>query len=186
VPVLTVDGPTASGKGTLASELARRLGFHLLDSGALYRATALAAQDAGVSLDDEAPLAELAGRLALRFEGQRVYLAGRTSPTRCAWNPPAAWPRGCRCTRRAPGPAPAAAVLPPGPGPGGRWPRHGHRDLPRRPLKVFLTASVEQRAERRYKQLISKGISANLHRFSLTCGAGRAGCEPIGCALQAG
>jgi 3-phosphoshikimate 1-carboxyvinyltransferase len=96
--------------------VARRLGFHLLDSGALYRATALAAQDAGVSLDDEAPLAELAGRLALRFEGQRVYLAGRTSPTRCAWNPPAAWPRGCRCTRRAPGPAPAAAVLPPGPG----------------------------------------------------------------------
>ncbi|MCO5976662.1 bifunctional 3-phosphoshikimate 1-carboxyvinyltransferase/cytidylate kinase [Ideonella oryzae] len=163
VPVLTVDGPTASGKGTLASELARRLGFHLLDSGALYRATALAAQDAGVSLDDEAALAELAGRLALRFEGQRVYLAGRdiTDPLRLEST-------GGMASRVSVHPAVRQALhqlqlsfrRAPGLVADGR--DMGTVIFPGASLKVFLTASVEQRAERRYKQLISKGVSANL------------------------
>ena len=163
VPVLTVDGPTASGKGTLASELARRLGFHLLDSGALYRATALAAQDAGVSLDDEAPLAELAGRLALRFEGQRVFLAGRdiTDPLRLEST-------GGMASRVSVHPAVRQALhqlqlsfrRAPGLVADGR--DMGTVVFPGATLKVFLTASVEQRAERRYKQLISKGVSANL------------------------
>ena len=163
VPVLTVDGPTASGKGTLASELARRLGFHLLDSGALYRATALAAQDAGVSLDDEAALAELAGRLALRFEGQRVFLAGRdiTDPLRLEST-------GGMASRVSVHPAVRQALhqlqlsfrRAPGLVADGR--DMGTVVFPGATLKVFLTASVEQRAERRYKQLISKGVSANL------------------------
>ena len=73
VPVLTVDGPTASGKGTLAAELAARLGYHLLDSGALYRATALAANRAGIALDDEPGLTQLAARLDLRFAADQVF-----------------------------------------------------------------------------------------------------------------
>jgi 3-phosphoshikimate 1-carboxyvinyltransferase len=81
VPVITVDGPTASGKGTLAAALARRLGWHLLDSGALYRATALAAMADGVALDDATGLARLASRLDLRFEGERVRLRGRDVST---------------------------------------------------------------------------------------------------------
>lgn len=163
VPVLTVDGPTASGKGTLASELARRLGYHLLDSGALYRATALAAQDAGVSLDDEPALAALAGRLALRFEGQRVFLAGRdiTDPLRLEST-------GGMASRVSVHPAVRRALhqlqlsfrRAPGLVADGR--DMGTVVFPDAPLKVFLTASVEQRAERRYKQLISKGVSANL------------------------
>lgn len=163
VPVLTVDGPTASGKGTLASELARRLGYHLLDSGALYRATALAAQDAGVSLDDEPALATLAGRLALRFEGQRVFLAGRdiTDPLRLEST-------GGMASRVSVHPAVRQALhqlqlsfrRAPGLVADGR--DMGTVVFPDATLKVFLTASVEQRAERRYKQLISKGVSANL------------------------
>ena len=77
MPVITIDGPTASGKGTLAAAVAAALGWHLLDSGALYRAAGLAAQWDGVSPDDEAAVARLAGTLDLRFEGGRTWLRGR-------------------------------------------------------------------------------------------------------------
>jgi len=77
VPVITIDGPTASGKGTLAAAVAAALGWHLLDSGALYRATGLAAQWDGVSPDDEAAVARLAGALDLHFDGGRTWLRGR-------------------------------------------------------------------------------------------------------------
>lgn len=166
IPVLTVDGPTASGKGTLAGTLAARLGYHLLDSGALYRATALAAQDAGVSLDDEASLATLAGRLALRFEGQRVFLAGRdiTDPLRLEST-------GGMASRVSIHPAVRKALHElqlsfrrlPGLVADGR--DMGTVVFPDAQLKVFLTASVEERAERRYKQLISRGVSANLKKL---------------------
>jgi 3-phosphoshikimate 1-carboxyvinyltransferase len=161
VPVLTVDGPTASGKGTLAAALAERLGYHLLDSGALYRATALAAQDAGIDLDDAPALAALAGQLELRFTGHQVVLNGRdiTDPLRLEST-------GGMASRVSVHPAVRQALHGlqlsfrrcPGLVADGR--DMGTVVFPDATLKVFLTASADARAERRYKQLISKGNSA--------------------------
>ena len=166
VPVICIDGPTASGKGTLAAALAARLGWHYLDSGALYRATALAARQAGVALDDEATLARLAAVLPLRFEAGRVWLDGRDVSEALRSEQ-----TGMDASALAPLPAVRAALL------------HLQRGMARlpglvadgrdmgtvvfadAPLKVFLTASVETRAERRYKQLAAKGISANIARL---------------------
>ncbi len=163
IPVICIDGPTASGKGTLASEVAQRLGYHLLDSGALYRATALAAQDAGVDLDDEAAVARLAAELPVRFQEHRVFLAGRdiTDPLRLEST-------GGMASRVSRHPAVRQALHAlqlsfrrlPGLVADGR--DMGTVVFPDAPLKVFLTASAEQRAERRYKQLISKGNPANI------------------------
>ncbi len=163
VPVLTVDGPTASGKGTLAAELAHKLGYHLLDSGALYRATALAAQDAGISLEDEPALATLAARLEVHFTGHQVFLAGRdiTDPLRLEST-------GGMASRVSVHPAVRKALhglqlsfrRAPGLVADGR--DMGTVVFPEADLKVFLTASADARAERRYKQLISKGNSANI------------------------
>ena len=166
VPVICIDGPTASGKGTLAAALAARLGWHYLDSGALYRATALAARQAGVALDDEAALARLAAALPLRFEAGRVWLNGRDVSEALRSEQ-----TGMDASALAPLPAVRAALL------------HLQRSMARlpglvadgrdmgtvvfadAPLKVFLTASAETRAERRYKQLAAKGISANIARL---------------------
>lgn len=166
VPVICIDGPTASGKGTLAAALAARLGWHYLDSGALYRATALAARQAGVALDDEAALARLAAALPLRFEAGRVWLDGRDVSEALRSEQ-----TGMDASALAPLPAVRAALL------------HLQRGMARlpglvadgrdmgtvvfagAPLKVFLTASAETRAERRYKQLAAKGISANIARL---------------------
>jgi 3-phosphoshikimate 1-carboxyvinyltransferase len=163
VPVLTVDGPTASGKGTLAAELADRLGYHLLDSGALYRATALAAQDAGISLEDGPALAVLAATLELRFTGHQVFLGGRdiTHPLRLEST-------GGMASRVSVHPEVRQALhalqlsfrRAPGLVADGR--DMGTVVFPDAQLKVFLTASADARAERRYKQLISKGNSANI------------------------
>ena len=163
IPVICIDGPTASGKGTLASEVAQRLGYHLLDSGALYRATALAAQDAGIDLDDEAAVARLAAELPVRFQEHRVFLAGRdiTDPLRLEST-------GGMASRVSRHPAVRQALHAlqlsfrrlPGLVADGR--DMGTVVFPDAPLKVFLTASAEQRAERRYKQLISKGNPANI------------------------
>lgn len=163
IPVLTVDGPTASGKGTLGSALAERLGYHHLDSGALYRATALAALRAGVAADDAEALAALARRLPLRFENQRALLAGedvtdalREEAVGSLASRIAALPavRGALVDlqlafRRAPGLVADGRDM-------------GSVIFPDARLKVFLTAGSAERAERRHKQLISKGISANL------------------------
>ena len=161
IPVICIDGPTASGKGTLAAEVARRLGYQLLDSGALYRATALAAHDAGVDLDDEAAVAELAARLPVHFEEHRVLLGGRdiTDPLRLEST-------GGMASRVSRHPAVRQALHGlqlsfrrlPGLVADGR--DMGTVVFPGAPLKVFLTASAEKRAERRYKQLISKGNPA--------------------------
>jgi 3-phosphoshikimate 1-carboxyvinyltransferase len=163
VPVITVDGPTASGKGTLAAEVAAQLGYHLLDSGALYRATALAAQDAGIPLEDEAALAALASLLELRFTGHQVVLNGRdiTDPLRLEST-------GGMASRVSVHPAVRQALhglqlsfrRVPGLVADGR--DMGTVVFPDADLKVFLTASVEARAQRRHKQLISKGIPANI------------------------
>ncbi|MCB2018721.1 MAG: bifunctional 3-phosphoshikimate 1-carboxyvinyltransferase/cytidylate kinase [Hydrogenophaga sp.] len=163
IPVICIDGPTASGKGTLASEVAKRLGYHLLDSGALYRATALAAQDAGVDLDDEAAVARLAAQLPVCFQDHRVFLAGRdiTDPLRLEST-------GGMASRVSRHPSVRKALHGlqlsfrrlPGLVADGR--DMGTVVFPDAPLKVYLTASAEQRAERRYKQLISKGNPANI------------------------
>jgi 3-phosphoshikimate 1-carboxyvinyltransferase len=164
VPVLTVDGPTASGKGTLGSMLAERLGYHHLDSGALYRATALAALRAGVPADDEPGLAAIARRLPLRFVQQRALLDGedvtdalRDETVGNLASRISAWP----AVRRALVELQHAFRALPGLVADGR--DMGTVIFPDAELKVFLVASAATRAERRHKQLISKGISANLN-----------------------
>ena len=163
IPVICVDGPSASGKGTLAAALAASLGYHHLDSGALYRAAALAARRAGIAGDDRAGLAELAGTLDLRFEGGVALLDGRdvTDALReeavgalasliSAWPEVRAALRALQLSfRRVPGLVADGRDM-------------GTVIFPDAQLKVFLTASAAERAERRHKQLISKGISASI------------------------
>ena len=163
IPVLTVDGPTASGKGTLASAVARALGYHYLDSGALYRATALAALQAGVAPDDEGGLARLAASLELRFDAAHAWLGGvdvgdalRSEAVGTLASRISVWPEVRRSLlglqlsyRRIPGLVADGRDM-------------GTVVFPTATLKVFLTASTATRAERRHNQLISKGISANI------------------------
>ncbi len=163
VPVIAIDGPTASGKGTVAQRVAETLGWHYLDSGALYRLAALAALRAGVALDDEPALARLAVNLPIEFSGGRILLAGDevTDVIR-------AEAVGEAASRIAVLGALRAALLDrqrdfrqaPGLVADGR--DMASVVFPDASLKVFLTASAEARAERRYKQLIEKGFSANL------------------------
>ena len=163
VPVLAIDGPSASGKGTVAARVAAALGFDHLDSGALYRIVALAALDKGVALDDEAAVAALASALPARFEGDRVLLDGRDVTDAI---------RSEACSVG----ASRVAVLPAvrealfwrqrayrrGPGLVGEGRDMGSVIFPDAPVKIFLTASAEARADRRYKQLIGKGMPANM------------------------
>lgn len=166
VPVIAIDGPSASGKGTVAALVAKALGFHYLDSGAIYRATAHAAACAGIGLDDEPALVGLAGRLDLRFEYGEVYLDGR--PVGDQIRSEAA---GRAASRIAALPHLRQALLArqrafrrePGLVTDGR--DMGTVVFPDADLKIFLTASVEERAQRRYKQLIEKGFDANLHQI---------------------
>ena len=163
IPVLAIDGPSASGKGTVAERVARVLGFHFLDSGALYRLTALAAMKAGVALDDEAGVADRAAALPASFRDGRIWLADEdvTDAIR-------AEAVGEGASRVAALPAVRAALLErqrayrqaPGLVADGR--DMGTVVFPDAATKVFLTASAEARAERRYKQLIEKGNSASL------------------------
>ena len=165
IPVLCVDGPTASGKGTLAVVLAQRLGYHFLDSGSLYRITALAAQRAGLGLDitHEAAIAELVKGLHIHFTNGRVLLDSddvsetiRTEEAGMAASKVSALP----CVRDALIDLQHSFRQLPGLVADGR--DMGTVIFPDARLKVFLTASAERRAERRYKQLISKGISTTL------------------------
>ncbi len=166
VPVIAIDGPTASGKGTLAAAVAERLGYRLLDSGSLYRVTALVALREGLLEQDPLPEAEIAARAAtlpLSFEPGRVRLAGedvtdalRAETVGLAASQVSALPAVRRALhelqlsfRRAPGLVADGRDM-------------GTVVFPDAALKVYLTASAAQRAERRHKQLISKGISANI------------------------
>ncbi|MCA1978609.1 MAG: (d)CMP kinase [Thiobacillus sp.] len=163
IPVITIDGPSASGKGTVAERVARAMGFHFLDSGALYRLTALSAMKSGVAFTDEAAVANLAAALPARFDAGRVWLAGEdvTDAIR-------AEAVGEGASKVAALPAVRAALLErqrayrqlPGLVADGR--DMGTVIFPDAGTKVFLTASAEARAERRYKQLIEKGNSASL------------------------
>lgn len=166
IPVIAIDGPSASGKGTVAALVAKALGFHYLDSGAIYRAVAHAAQQRGVSLDDEAALIRLAAELDLRFDGGEVYLDG--VPVADALRSEEAG-RAASCIATLPGLRKALLELqrafrkPPGLVTDGR--DMGSVVFPDAQVKVFLNASVEERARRRYKQLIEKGLNANLHKI---------------------
>ncbi len=163
VPVIAIDGPSASGKGTVAQRVAAKLGYHFLDSGALYRLLGVAAVKRGIALDAESQLAELAREIDIRFEGENIWLDGvsvgnelRTEQSGAVASKVAALQKvraalldRQHAFRRAPG------LVADG------------RDMasvvfPDAVLKVFLTASAEARAERRYKQLKEKGMDANI------------------------
>jgi cytidylate kinase len=159
VPVIAIDGPSASGKGTVAARVAESLGFHYLDSGALYRLVALAAREAGVALEDEAGLAAVARAMQVEFGTAGARLGGRdvTAMLRSE-------DIGVAASRVAGRPAVRTALLerqrglrrPPGLVADGR--DMGSIVFPDAGLKVFLTADVDTRAERRYKQLKEKGM----------------------------
>ena len=165
IPVICIDGPTASGKGTVAAVLAKRLGYHFLDSGAMYRITALAALQAGLAIEpaSEAAIAALARALPVRFTDGKVFL-GEQEVTETVRTEEA----GMNASRVSALPAVRLALVDL---------QHGFRQLPGlvadgrdmgtvifpdAPLKIYLTASARHRAERRYKQLISKGIPATI------------------------
>lgn len=162
-PVVAIDGPSASGKGTVASRVALALGFHMLDSGALYRLTALAARRAGVAWDDEAGVAAIAASLPATFDGDTICLSGddvteaiRSEEMGVGASKVAALPavrdallERQRAYRRWPGLVADGRDM-------------GSVVFPTAACKVFLTASAEARAERRYKQLIGKGLPANI------------------------
>ena len=164
-PVVAIDGPSASGKGTIASRVAKRLGFHYLESGALYRLIALLSLREGSV--DAAQLAELAEEMDVVFEDGEVVLGDENVTEKIRSEPV-----GNRASEVAKVPALRQALLrrqrafrrPPGLVADGR--DMGTVVFPDAELKVFLTASPEIRAERRYKQLIEKGIDANLRALS--------------------
>ena len=170
IPVITIDGPSGSGKGTIAAAIAKKLGFHLLDSGALYRLVGLAAVKRGISLDDEAALIPVAGQLEVEFRLSSLphhifdVMLGKTDVT----DELRLETSGEYASRVAAKPGVRAALLkrqramrkPPGLVADGR--DMGTVVFPDATVKVFLTASAEERANRRYNQLIHKGESVNL------------------------
>jgi len=176
VPVIAVDGPSASGKGTVAERIAGDLGMHYLDSGALYRLTALAASHAGVAWDNEAGVAAIAQRLPVRFANGKIWLtvhpAGEDAAEIDATEAIRVEDMSRGASLVAALPAVRAALLDrqrafrvaPGLVADGR--DMGSVVFPDAVVKIFLTASVEARAERRFKQLIGKGIHANLSTLS--------------------
>ena len=162
-PVIAIDGPSASGKGTLAGIVAKTLGWHQLDSGMLYRLSALAVLRKNIQPDNEAEIVEVARNLNVRFEGQQVLLDNddvsdvlRGEEVGALASRIATYP----LLRQALFERQLAFRKAPGLVADGR--DMGTVIFPDAKLKIFLIADVNERAQRRYKQLIEKGISANL------------------------
>ena len=163
VPVITVDGPSGSGKGTVSARVAAALGWKILDSGALYRLTGYAVNKAGVSFNKPLQASEIARKMNVRFEQGSVLLDGEDVSLKIRTEE-----AGNNASKVAAMPEVRAALLdwqreaarPPGLVADGR--DMGTTVFPEAPLKVFLTASAEERAERRYKQLKEKGITSNI------------------------
>ncbi|HKO87344.1 MAG TPA: (d)CMP kinase [Burkholderiales bacterium] len=167
IPVIAIDGPSASGKGTVAQGVAEALGFHYLDSGALYRLVALAALRKAAETQDEAAMSDIAAHLDVRFSEGVIYMdqeavtdAIRSEECGAIASKIAAYPgvREALLARQ------RRFRQPPGLVADGR--DMGSVVFPDAKLKVFLTAGVEIRAERRYKQLIGKGIAASIRTLS--------------------
>ncbi len=163
IPVIAIDGPSASGKGTIAQLVARKLGLHYLDSGALYRLVALKAIQLNADMQNSGQLAEIARNLNVFFKDEQIYLDGnivtddiRTEQCGIAASQLAAYPQ----VRAALTDRQRAFRQPPGLVADGR--DMGSVIFPDADLKIYLTASAEVRAQRRYKQLIEKGMSANI------------------------
>jgi cytidylate kinase len=175
VPILTIDGPSGSGKGTISRLVAMRLGWQLLDSGALYRLVALAGRQAGLAAEDVDGHTRLAGTMQVRFAttpegGEQVLLGNseqdvtaalRSEETGQGASRVAAWPP----VREALFERQRAFARPPGLVADGR--DMGTVVFPGAEVKIFLTASAEERAQRRYKQLKDKGSGASLAALSL-------------------
>ena len=163
VPVVTIDGPSGSGKGTVTQRVADVLGWRVLDSGALYRLVGLAVDRAGIGFDNDSEISKIAANLEVKFEDGEIFLAGQKVTdlirTETAGN---------NASKVAAMPGVRAALL--------QWQRDyaelpglvadgrdmGTTVFPRAGTKIFLTASAAERAERRYKQLKEKGLPANL------------------------
>ena len=166
IPVIAIDGPSASGKGTVAQLVAKKLGFHYLDSGALYRIVAFAAHKHNIAWDQADALGELAQKLSIEFDQDEIYLAGDRIT------------EAVRSEQMSRG-ASEVAIHPPvrnallnlqrnfrqPPGLVGDGRDIGSVIFKDAQLKIFLTASAETRAERRYKQLMGKGLSANYEQI---------------------
>ena len=163
IPVITIDGPTASGKGTVAQRVASALGWGVLDSGALYRLTALAVQQQAIDPDNESAVADVAATLDVQFRPEQILLGGQEVSELIRQEHV-----GNLASRLAPNPKLRAALLSrqrafrlaPGLVADGR--DMGTIVFPDAQVKIFLVADVQARAQRRAKQLIEKGISANL------------------------
>ncbi|RLJ20041.1 (d)CMP kinase [bacterium endosymbiont of Escarpia laminata] len=167
VRVITIDGPSGSGKGTITQQVAEATGWRILDSGAIYRVLGLMAERAGISVDHVGKLAEMAENMPLSFNGARVSLDGEdvTDAIRTET-------AGNAASKVAAVPQVRTALL--------QWQRNyaqapglvaDGRDMgtvvfPAAEVKIFLTASAEERARRRYKQLKDKGLSVNLARLT--------------------
>jgi cytidylate kinase len=163
IPVIAIDGPSGSGKGTVAHAVAGSLGFHYLNSGALYRTVALAALECGADLENELVLRDIALNLAAKFHGEAVVLGGRdvtdvvrSEAVSLAASRIAALPK----VREALMERQREFRKPPGLVADGR--DMGSVVFPDAVLKIFLTASAEERVKRRYKQLMDKGMHANM------------------------
>ncbi|HET8610673.1 MAG TPA: (d)CMP kinase [Burkholderiales bacterium] len=163
VPVITIDGPSASGKGTIAQRVAQALGFHYLDSGALYRLVGWIAIRRGIDLENESALSDIAMNMNIKMSGEEIFIEDRevsdelrTEAAGAAASRVAALP-GVRSAllgrqlgfRRVPGLVADGRDM-------------GSTVFPDAIVKIFLTASAEERAKRRYNQLIKKGLSANI------------------------
>jgi cytidylate kinase len=163
IPVIAIDGPSASGKGTIAAIVAQRLGFHYLDSGALYRIVGLVAGEQGVNLENDPEVSRIALNLNIKFNGEEVWVNGREVSGLIRGEV-----AGAAASRVAALPGVRAALMTlqhnfrcqPGLVADGR--DMGSVVFPDAGLKIYLTATPEERAQRRYKQLITKEVDASM------------------------